>query len=268
MEKQLYFMSGNQRLFGFLHVPDKNNNEIGIVIANAFAEESSWSQRVMVSFARKLSQSGYSMLRFDYSGTGDSQGEFENFDLETYTQDIHAAIKCIRNEVSLKHTGLLGLRLGATLGSLVNENSAIADFLILMQPIDDVKGYMQGCIRANLASQMTNYGKIKQNRVDIIEMLERGGYLNYEGYNISGRLYKQANSIQSPLVFNNYQKPILVVKNTGNTFALSIQNKLSYLTETDEVEFWREGKLYHREANKYYAIIIEWLQEIALRLDE
>ena len=76
-------------LFGMLH--RTKESRVVIVICPPFAEEKKTSYRVLCEQATALAVSGVPVLRFDYSGTGDSPGKFEEGDLDVWSDDIRAA---------------------------------------------------------------------------------------------------------------------------------------------------------------------------------
>ena len=73
-EKPFIFPNGSYNLFGILHEPEIESNGEGFVFCSPFAEEKLWAHRVFVNFARELARLGYTVLRFDYMGHGDSEG--------------------------------------------------------------------------------------------------------------------------------------------------------------------------------------------------
>ena len=73
MEEPFIFRRDDVSLFGMLHKP-AGSPRLGFVTCHPFAEEKLWSHRVFVSAARALAQAGHAVLRFDFSGAGDSGG--------------------------------------------------------------------------------------------------------------------------------------------------------------------------------------------------
>ena len=121
-ETPFFFPNDPYNLFGILHEPEVEPNGEGFVFCHPFGEEKLWSHRVFVNFARKLAQIGYTVLRFDYMGHGDSDGNFSDATIETRISDIVAAVCWLKdNNSNVNSVSLLGLRLGATLASLTCE---------------------------------------------------------------------------------------------------------------------------------------------------
>ncbi|MCS6863090.1 MAG: alpha/beta hydrolase, partial [Abditibacteriales bacterium] len=161
------FESGGRRLLGIWHEPSdlsqpllgeerRSTPQGAFVFCAPFAEEEKCAHRVMVDAARALAQVGYAVLRFHYRGCGDSEGEFEEFTLEDWRQDIHAALHFVRSRASSLH--LLGLRLGATLAAQVAEERDDVHRLILWEPIVNGRRYVaQNLLRKRLRAALTNH---------------------------------------------------------------------------------------------------------------
>lgn len=116
-----------------LAVPDRQSPPRGTaVIVPAFAEEMNRSRRTCVLLAERLAQSGYRALLFDLSGTGDSDGAFEDARLAHWRDDVAQVADHARADGT---EGIIwvGLRFGALLAA---EAAMAADTraLVLWQP--------------------------------------------------------------------------------------------------------------------------------------
>lgn len=80
MEKVISFRNKfNNKLFGILHEPDRDNlvgGKVGINLLAPGLKNRVAPHRLNVKIARKLCELGYYVLRFDPHGVGDSEGEF------------------------------------------------------------------------------------------------------------------------------------------------------------------------------------------------
>ncbi|MBT8350241.1 MAG: alpha/beta hydrolase, partial [Deltaproteobacteria bacterium] len=99
-ETPFFFPNESYNLFGVLHEPENTPKPQGFVFCHPFAEEKLWTHRVFVNFARELAQKGYTVLRFDYMGHGDSEGGFQDSTIETRLFDIKCAIKTLSENIS------------------------------------------------------------------------------------------------------------------------------------------------------------------------
>jgi uncharacterized protein len=137
-ELPFFFLNEGYRLFGVLHNVSGKTKKEGFIFCAPFAEEKLWAHRVFVSFARFLAEKGYPVLRFDYMGHGDSEGDFEISSVQTMISDINCAAQILQERIpSIESLGFLGLRFGATLALLAASLENRPKKLILWEPIID-----------------------------------------------------------------------------------------------------------------------------------
>ncbi len=146
-ERMVRFRSADFRLHGILHA---GSGRSALVICHPFADEKRCAHRALVETSRRLARDGWWVLRFDYRGYGDSEGDFEVGDLEDWKQDIKAAVDFVRAEAEVEDVGLLGLRLGATLAAEVVEQHLETRCLVLWEPITSGARYVQLNLRRSL----------------------------------------------------------------------------------------------------------------------
>jgi exosortase A-associated hydrolase 1 len=107
-EEAVVFQCEGASLVGILHRPEREPARIGVLVIVGGPQYRVGSHRQFVLMARSLAQSGYAVLRFDYRGMGDSDGEMRTF--ESVASDVRAAIdELMRNVPSLTGVALWGL---------------------------------------------------------------------------------------------------------------------------------------------------------------
>ncbi len=188
-EIPFYFSRGDTRLFGLLHQPAQRRGDTAVLMSHPFGEEKLWSHRVFVVFARALASRGIPVLRFDFTGAGDSEGDTAKAGVDTYLDDLDAAARVLVERSGASRIGLVGLRFGATLAALYAERAsqrgaAISAPLVLWDPVLDGEAYIQELLRINLSTQLSVYGKVRENRDQLVEHMRSGGTANVEGYEI------------------------------------------------------------------------------------
>lgn len=269
-ETPLYFSNGTRNLFGIFHLPDVQiANGQGFIFLHPFAEEKLWTHMVYVNFARVLAEKGYTVLRFDFMGHGDSEGDFKDSDILTRLSDIDASINIFKQKVpSVERLGFLGLRFGASLAALASEKYSDMAKLILWEPILSGEKYMQELFRINLATQNAVYKKILHTREELARMLRDGQEVNVDGYEISLSLFEQMNEIN--LLAEPQKKfsgDCLIVqvgrnkKTKKNTEILSRSYQKVDLRLAIEEPFWKEIKTFYGRARNLYETTLEWLGE-------
>ena len=107
-ERALVIECRDAELVGILHEPDHGAPSAGVVLIVGGPQYRVGSHRQFVLLARSLARAGVSCLRFDYTGMGDSGGEFVGF--EGIEADVRAAIdRLLRESAGLRRVFLWGL---------------------------------------------------------------------------------------------------------------------------------------------------------------
>src|SRR3954467_9063204 len=112
----LFFGRSSRQLFGAYDPPASglSARQEGIVLCPPLANEYLIAHPTYRLLARHLAGTGYHVLRFDYYGTGDSAGDFEETDQQQWLGDIDAAVTEIKDLGQVSRVVLVGLRFGAT----------------------------------------------------------------------------------------------------------------------------------------------------------
>jgi len=134
--------SSSGELFGMYHPADRD--DLVVVMCPPFAEEKKTSYRTFHEQAAALAAAGVPSLRFDYSGTGDSQGDFRESTIGRWLEDVAAASDFARSKAKAEKICLLGLRLGSSIAACCP-----SDRLVLWQPLMEPATYL----RANVKKQ-------------------------------------------------------------------------------------------------------------------
>jgi pimeloyl-ACP methyl ester carboxylesterase len=96
----MFFDSGTEKLFGVLTEPTTGvASEIGVLIAKGAGNDNSISRNhVWTEMASRLAQRGFRVLRFHYTGTGESTGSVEGFDMKRLASgQVQAAAEALLN---------------------------------------------------------------------------------------------------------------------------------------------------------------------------
>jgi exosortase A-associated hydrolase 2 len=137
-----YFGPSSTYLFGAYHPPKLSNRREGIVLCSPFGQENMRAHRSLRRLAINLSTLGYSVLRFDYRGTGDSAGTLDGVTADDWQQDIRIAVQELIDIAAVPKVSLLGLRVGALLAAQVAANHQNVSRLVMWDPIVSGKAYI------------------------------------------------------------------------------------------------------------------------------
>lgn len=77
------------KLFGMLHIPYQARKDVGIVILSPGIKNRVAPHRLYIKMARRFSELGFQVFRFDPEGLGDSEGKID----EQFTADLYGSIQ-------------------------------------------------------------------------------------------------------------------------------------------------------------------------------
>lgn len=130
-EKAEVFHCRGVPLYGVLHIPETPMHTAVLIVVGG-PQYRIGSHRQFILLARYLAERGVPVLRFDYRGMGDSEGEttFESAD-----DDIAAAVGCLCNAVpTVGKIVLLGLCDGASASLFYAHRDTRVQGVVLMNP--------------------------------------------------------------------------------------------------------------------------------------
>lgn len=154
------FGAQKRQLFG-LHQPPTGGMEQAecILLCNPFGQEAIRCHRLFRVLAERLSRNGFHVLRFDYFGTGDSDGDDTEGDLAAWTDDVLTAGDEILRLSGCTGSSWFGLRLGATLAGLASIKGEKAPrTLVFWDPVIDGAAYLGDLANAHIATYQASYG--------------------------------------------------------------------------------------------------------------
>ncbi|KAA1261874.1 Linear gramicidin synthase subunit D [Rubripirellula obstinata] len=115
-----FFPSGDYELFS-VHYRPVNAQPIGaVVLAPSIGHEYTRAYRNLQQLAVQLCQVGFEVLRFDYAGTGNSDGDCSELNAKLMEQNLIDARDFLAKQTGINHVAVVGLRLGATVASQVS----------------------------------------------------------------------------------------------------------------------------------------------------
>lgn len=110
----------NQKIFGVLHRPLVKGNVPAVLICSGFAGNKCGKFRSFVNLGQELASQGIAVLRFDYRGAGDSEGDFRDITLDAKVSDTLVCLDFLTQDAQIdpKRIGLLGRSLGGAIAVL------------------------------------------------------------------------------------------------------------------------------------------------------
>ncbi len=237
----MFFFKGSKgrSLLGFLYEHSNITRSTGIVFCHPFAEESNVSHAIVVKTSRAIAKLGYSVLLFDMSGCGDSEGELSDVILDDWQDDLVSAINILKSETTIEYIALWGLRLGAGLALLHAVDCKDIAFIVLWQPVVDFKEYIHKFLRTNISSQIVEQRNSLISVSKLRNQLKEQGIVFVNGYPITEKLFESFDNVAKQPYFFEVKCPTLLLSiSLMETPAVSIKRYYDLLhSKVTSVEF-------------------------------
>jgi hypothetical protein len=138
-----FFFRSESPLYGYLLRPQGRPRSTAAILCYPWGDEYTRFHRAFRQWSLLLAAEGFCVLRFDFSGIGDSAGQPAGWSLSRWRDDVLAAVSQLRSRVGPGPLALCGLRLGATLGAMAAPSIPGLRALLLWDPICDGALYVQ-----------------------------------------------------------------------------------------------------------------------------
>jgi dipeptidyl aminopeptidase/acylaminoacyl peptidase len=192
-----------QKIFGIFHRPSSQGPYPTVLMCHGLAGHKTGKFRIYVKLAEQLSLHGIASLRFDFRGSGDSEGHFSDATLSSEVSDALIALKYLRSrpDVDSSKIGIFGRSVGGTVALMTAKKSAPIKTIAIWAPLYDGEQWQEEwklLHRAEISEEL-RYEKMKINgqvpglkffdELFAINMEENLGYLkNIPMLHIHGEL--------------------------------------------------------------------------------
>jgi pimeloyl-ACP methyl ester carboxylesterase len=139
-----FFGTANQ-LFGIMNLPSGPPSS-GVVICSPFGSEHIRNYRNQFLLAAKLSERGMAVHRFDYAGTGLSEGEPSRVTFDGIVDDAIRAAERLAEVAQISQLAFVGLRLGGLVAAFAASRVPGAP-VVLWQPCVDGGTFFREILR-------------------------------------------------------------------------------------------------------------------------
>jgi uncharacterized protein len=196
MERLIEFANrAGHQLRGMIHLPEETGRipAPGVVLFHGFTGDRLESHWLFVKCSRALARAGLASLRFDFFGSGESEGEFREATLETEIGDAEDAVDFFGRQdgVDSGRIGLLGLSLGGAVAALTAERVG-ARALVLW-------------------SAVAHFPRLEAVAQTLTRPLGDDGTREYGGHEISPRFLEAAGRLDPLAGVARFRGPTLVI---------------------------------------------------------
>jgi len=247
-EKVRFKNSRDQELVGILHSPDAENPP-GVVMAHGLGGDKD-EHGLFTSIASNLCEHGYSVLRFDFTECGESEGESKEITRKKESKDLRKAVEYLKErDVDEDKVGVIALSLG-TAASVIEYNSDVKTMVLMSSALvgnvvkeryRDNKEYMEELREKGHFTKPTKLGEIQISK----ELFYEDDHIDYK---------KKAEEIDAP---------ILMIHGTEDTVVpLEYAEEANNYFKNSELELIEDtGHNYQGKYKEVQKKILKWLNQ-------
>ncbi|HTS19361.1 MAG TPA: alpha/beta fold hydrolase [Verrucomicrobiae bacterium] len=161
METPIVFESKGQQIVGMLHLPEGNGRFPAALLLHGFTGTRVEPHRMFVKISRALAEHGIASVRFDFRGSGDSAGDFEDMTIRSEVGDALEAIRFLarHKRVNSRRLALIGMSMGGAIAAHVvaREKHRIKS-LVLLAPVAEGEGILDQLSTPEAVSSLAETG--------------------------------------------------------------------------------------------------------------
>lgn len=185
-----YLLLEQQQLYYVLH-PTTQPLRARILLAGPFASERPHRYIPWVRWARHLANNGYEVMRFDYRGVGESTGQFEEYGLKPWSDDLRYCAEWLQQRSPTTPLILHGLGMGALLSEKLFAQE-IGHILLNWLPPKSARDMLYEQLKVKLSNNFSLPSSERKTRDQFIAELEGGKIIEVEGHNWTPHLWAEA----------------------------------------------------------------------------
>jgi uncharacterized protein len=151
MQKCVSITHNGLALRGMEHVPEGENLP-AVILCHGFTGHKLEAHRLFLQISRTLEEQGFASFRFDFIGSGESDGDFKDMTVSNELLEAEAILGYVKShpKIDEKRVILLGFSMGGLVASLLaGKRNTEIEKLILLAPAGTM-GAMVDAIKGNL----------------------------------------------------------------------------------------------------------------------
>jgi uncharacterized protein len=259
--KAFRFGPAGKQIAAILHEPDMpGESRVGVVLCNPFGQEAIRAHRFYKVLADRLARDGCTVLRFDYTCTGDSDGEDDDFSLEQSIADARLALEQIAGVD--RRLWIFGLRLGGNIALHAAAAFGLGTRALPMDPVVNGDSYLAELTAAHLHAGDELYGRAWETDAALRETVQRETATELLGFPVGDALRAQLRALTPAAFAVGGLPPVAILDSEGKDYRACIDaargagNEISVLQVLSGINWMSE------EAMNAAVVPTEALQKI------
>ncbi len=224
-----------------------------VILCHGF--RSGKDEKSITSLAGALEKSGFSTLRFDFNGHGESQGDFRELTVTRALQDLHAILDYARTQFPARKISLVASSLGGMVALLASQKNRSISTLVLKSPVSDFQAMLEGQLQKGGIALWKSRGSLPA-----FDFQTRKPYVLDYGYfedGIKHDVLAAAQNVRVPTLIILGDSDLLVPLEHSQKLLRIIgapQKELMVFPGTDH-GFEKAG-----ERRRYHSAVVRWLK--------
>lgn len=171
-ETPVTFRSKNKQIVGILHLPNRKKSPVIIMCHGFTGSKIGTAYGLFVQAAREFCKKGFAVLRFDFRGSGDSEGKFEDQTIETEVEDTKSALGFVKKipTIDKNKIGIIGFSRGGAVAIIAASMYKGIKCLVTWASVADFKPLWF--------------------KREIQKLKQEGYYFNHKGFKITKTLWQ------------------------------------------------------------------------------
>jgi uncharacterized protein len=253
MESFVFKNTKKQKLVGVLHHGKGQEPRTCLIVCHGFAGTKIGGSRRFVEFARHAVKHNISVFRFDFAGSGDSEGDLVDLTIDSELDDLQAAINVLTTKSSLdpEKIGIVGHCLGAVTAIRASVRDSRIYKTVAWAPF------------INLSNTMARL--IGEEAFSVLQEGDETDFIyNEQLFRCSPKILNYASDLNMFEEITRIRKPLLVIHGTEDaTVPLQEIEKLIHFAEgtpgqkrLEVLEGAHHSFPYHQE--ELFELTVEW----------
>lgn len=259
-KEKVEFYSEEQKIIGVLHIPDRSNNKAIVLVHGITVNKDEGG--IFVRTAKKFCEMGYTVLRFDFRGHGESEGKSIDLSVKGELSDLNEAINFIKNR-GFDTIGILAASFGGSIAPMFVAKNKYIKTLVLWNPILNYDNIF--------LKPISQWGIKYFSGKNFLAKIEKQGYItDRKGFKIGKKLFDEMKNIKPYEGLKDVSCPLLVIHGDKDTTVPYEDSKRYYklargISKFETVKgaehgFHERGKRFSRE-KKVIQLSIDWFEK-------
>ena len=236
MEEKITFTNNNdQKLVGIIETPQGEGPFPAVIDCHGFTgnKEGNFHPRL----TKSLSNNGFVTLRFDFTGNGESEGQFSDGNILQEVEDVKKAIDYLESKeyVDKKNIGIIGHSMGGTVSIITSSQDDRIKVLVTISPGLLFDNYMQAKM-GDLLPDLNSKGYLMYSKI------HNDG--NMKTYKITKKFCEVRQEIDPLEIIKNVNQPIMFLFGTHDgpgSSPESIEQMFENANEPKNIEIIEEA---------------------------